>query len=230
LTVRNRAVADKQGWEIQDMDLFAAETMPFAVAIGLTLAIALIEVVTLLAGLSASEAVDGALPDLHAEPSDVDVPALSQVLGWLSFGRLPALVVVIIATTSFGLSGFIVQELMIRAFGFALQPGIASIPAAIATLFSMHHVGHWLGRLMPREETEAVSTSEFIGRVATVFRGTARPGQPAEAKLTDIHGKTHYVLVEPEETDLALAEGSEVVLIRQSGPIYQAIIRLKPVE
>ena len=145
-------------------------------------------------------------------------------------GRLPALVVIIMATTSFGLSGFIIQEVMVRTFGFALQPGIASVPAAIATLFSMHHVGHWLGRLMPREQTEAVSTSEFIGRVATVFRGTATTGQPAEAKLTDIHGKTHYVLVEPEEADLTLTEGSEVVLIRQKGPVYQAIIRLKPVD
>jgi hypothetical protein len=212
------------------MDLFAAETMPFAVALGLTIAIALIEVVTLLAGLSASEAVDGALPDLQPDAPEVDMPALSQLLGWLSFGRLPALVVVILATTSFGLSGFIIQELMFRAFGFALQPAIASVPAAVATLFSMHHVGHWLGRLMPREQTEAVSTSEFIGRVATVFRGTATSGQPAEAKLTDIHGKTHYVLVEPEESDLALAEGSEVVLIRQKGPVYHAIIRLKPVD
>ena len=212
------------------MDLFTAETVPFAVALGLTFAIALIEVATLLAGLSASEAVDSVLPDLQTDATDVDLPALSQLLGWLSFGRLPALVVIILATTSFGLSGFIIQEVMVRTFGFALQPGIASVPATIATLFSMHHVGHWLGRLMPREQTEAVSTSEFIGRVATVFRGTATPGQPAEAKLTDIHGKTHYVLVEPEDAHLVLAEGSEVVLIRQKGPVYHTIIRLKPVD
>jgi hypothetical protein len=211
------------------MDLFSAATLPFAVALGLTLAIALVEVVSLLTGLSASEAVDGALPDVVAESPDVELAPLSQLLGWLSFGRLPALVVVILATTSFGLSGFIVQEAMRRSLGFALDPLVASVPAALATAFSMHHIGHWLGRLMPREQTDAVSTAEFIGRVATVFRGTASLGRPAEAKLSDIHGKTHYLLVEPEEADLSLPEGSEVVLIRQNGPVYQAIIRLKPV-
>jgi hypothetical protein len=211
------------------MDLFAAETAPFAVALGLTLAIALIELAGVLIGLSPSEAIDSTLPDADPDVPDLQLEPLSQFLTWLSFGRLPALVVLILLTTSFGLGGYIVQEAMRRIFGFALEPAIASAPAAVFSLFATHHLGHWLGRLMPREETEAVSTADFIGRVATVFRGTASAGKPAEAKLTDIHGKTHYLLVEPDDAAQTLPEGSEVVLVRREGPVFRAIVQLKPV-
>lgn len=210
------------------MDLLAAETAPFAVALGLTLAIAVIELAGVLIGLSASEAIDSTLPD--ADASGIELGPLSQFLNWLSFGKLPALIVLILATTSFGLGGYVLQEAMRRIFGFALEPAIASVPAAIFALFATHHVGHWLGRLMPREETDAVSTADFIGRVATVFRGTASVGKPAEAKLTDIHGKTHYVLVEPDDAQQVLSEGSQVVLVRRQGHVFRAIVRLKPVQ
>lgn len=212
------------------MDLFAAETAPFAVALGLTLAIALIELTGVLIGLSPSEAIDSTLPDADADASGLELGPLSQFLNWMSFGRLPALVVLILITTTFGLGGYVLQEAMRRIFGFALEPAIASAPAAIFSLFATHHLGHWLGRLMPREETEAVSTADFIGRVATVFRGTASSGKPAEAKLTDIHGKTHYVLVEPDDAQQLLSEGSEVVLVRREGHVFRAIVRLKPVQ
>ena len=51
---------------------------------------------------------------------------------------------------------------------------------------------------------------------------------PAEAKLTDIHGKTHYLLIEPDEGEPSMPEGSEVVIIRQQGSVYRAISKLKP--
>jgi len=218
------------------MDVFAAATAPFAVAIGLTLAIALIELVGLLVGIQPSAAIDTALPDLHV---DVDVPhvdvghielsPLSHTLTWLSFGRVPALVILILMAASFGLIGFIEQEFLRRSFGFMLDPWIASIPAAVGAVFATRHGGRLLGRIMPKEETDAVSTAAFVGRVATVFRGQASAGRPAEAKLSDVHGKTHYLLVEPEEANQVFAEGSEVVIIRQEGSIYRAITRLKPV-
>ena len=212
------------------MDLFAAETAPFAVALGVTLAIALIELAGVLIGLSPSEAIDSTLPDADTDMPDLELGPLSQFLNWLSFGRLPALIVLILITTSFGLGGYVLQEAMRRIFGFALEPAVASVSAAIFSLFATHHLGHWLGRLMPREETDAVSTADFIGRVATVFRGTASSGKPAEAKLTDIHGKTHYLLVEPDDEGQSLSEGSQVVLVRREGPVFRAIVQLKPVQ
>lgn len=77
------------------MDVFASETAPFAVAIGLTLAIAVIELAGLLFGAQPSAIVDSALPDLDTDVPDIELGPLSQTLSWLSFGRLPALVVLI---------------------------------------------------------------------------------------------------------------------------------------
>lgn len=218
------------------MDVFAAATAPFAVAIGLTLAIALIEMIGLLVGIQPSAAIDSALPDFdvdvdvpHVDVGHIELSPLSHTLTWLSFGRVPALVILILMAASFGLIGFIEQEALRRSFGFTLDPGIASIPAAIGAVFATRHGGRLLGRIMPKEETDAVSTAAFVGRVATVFRGQASAGRPAEAKLSDIHGKTHYLLVEPEEAHQVFAEGSEVVIIRQEGSIFRAITRLKPV-
>lgn len=199
------------------MDVFAAETAPFAVAIGLTLAIAVIELAGLVFGAQPSAMVDSALPDFDADIPDLELGPLSQTLSWLSFGKLPALVVLILATASFGLTGFAVQEVLRQTLGFALDPWLASIPALIGAAFATRHVGLAIARIMPREETEAVSTKAFVGRVATVFRGVAGPGTPAEAKLTDIHGKTHYLLIEPDEGEPVMPEGSEVVIIRQQG-------------
>jgi len=212
------------------MDVFASETAPFAVAIGLTLAIALIELLGLLLGAQPSAMVDSALPDFDVDidAPDMELGPLSQSLSWLSFGKLPALVVLILITASFGLTGFAVQEALRQTLGFALDPWIASVPAVFGAAFITRHVGLAIARIMPKEETEAVSTKAFVGRVATVFRGVAGPGAPAEAKLTDIHGKTHYVLIEPDDGEPAMPEGSQVVIIRQEGPVYRAITKLKP--
>jgi hypothetical protein len=220
------------------MDFFASATAPFAVAIGLTLAIALIEMIGLLMGIHPSSAIDSALPDFHLEVPHADVPhvdvggvelsPLSQTLTWLSFGRVPALVVLILMAASFGLIGFVLQETLRQSLGFMLEPWAASIPAAIGAVFATRHGGRLLGRIMPKEETDAVSTTAFVGRIATVFRGQASAGRPAEAKLSDIHGKTHYLLVEPEEAEQVFSEGSEVVIIRQEGHVFRAITRLKP--
>lgn len=211
------------------MDIFASETAPFAVALGLTAAIALIELLGLLLGAQPSAAVDSALPDFDAD-MDVELGPLSQTLSWLSFGKLPALVVIILFAASFGLIGFAGQDILRRMLGFALDPWLASIPAAVGAAYATRYLGLAIARIMPKEESEAVSTKAFVGRVATVFRGVARAGQPAEAKLTDIHGKTHYLLIEPDNGQVDMPEGSEVVIIRQEGPVYRAITRLKPAD
>lgn len=217
------------------MDFFGPDTAPFAIALCVTVGIAVVEGVALLFGLSASHAIDGSLPDLEVDLAHPEVPhaeagvgPLSEMLSWLSFGRVPALVVLILFASSFGVLGFLTQGLSQSLFGNSLSPWLAGIPALLGAAFATRHGGRLLARIVPREESDAVSTSAFIGRIATVIRGEARPGRPAEAKLRDIHGKTHYLLVQPEGVDEVFGEGSEVVIVRQSGGVYDAIVKLQP--
>ena len=96
-------------------------------------------------------------------------------------------------------------------------------PAVIVAVPSVRVIGTGLAKLIPKDETTAVSTDSFVGRVATITLGTARKGEPAQAKLTDRHGQTHYVMVEPDSEDTVFEAGDSVLLIEQAGPRFVAV-------
>lgn len=227
--------------------LGTAEATPFVVALGVMLVIALLEGVGLLFGVAFSGIVDALLPDidvpdidlpdfeadaelaLHAPDLDMtsSVPEgmgpFTYFLSWLSFGRVPALVLLVAFLTVFGLSGLLIQSLVLGGSGLLLPGWLVSIPALALALPGTRYLGRALGRIIPKEETEAVSTASFIGKVAVVIRGEAKRGQPAEAKLKDLHGQTHWILVEPDEDAACFAAGDEVLLVSQSGSQYRVI-------
>lgn len=215
------------------------------------LIIAAVELVGALMGLQASAMLDSLLPEVDADidldidmdldleadyaggPLDVDAPSvpdspspgpLSQVLGWLCVGKVPILVLLIVFLTAFGLAGFFLQGLIGGLVGAPLPAALAVIPALAAALPATRGAGLTLAKIMPKEHTEAVSRKQFIGKVATVIRGEARKGTPAEAKLTDRHGQTHYILLEPDDEESVFKQGTEVIVVKQSGSIYQAIV------
>jgi hypothetical protein len=220
-------------------EFFAPENAPFAVAICLIALIALVEIVGLLIGVSASGAIDSQIPDLHADADvDADLPhvhadvhapegfgpgPLSQVLAWLCVGRVPILVLLVAFLCAFGVTGLLVQAIARGLLGFPLPALVAVIPALVIAVPATRYIGLGLARIMPKEETEAVSRSDFVGKVAVVTRGTARRGLPAEAKLRDSYGQSHYLLVEPDEDGETFPERSEVLIVQQAGSVYRVI-------
>ncbi len=107
--------------------------------------------------------------------------------------------------------------------GFYIPSLLAIIPAFFLALPCTRYLGLGLSKLMPKEETEAVSQKSFIGKVATIIRGDATQGLAAEAKVTDSHGTTHYLRVEPDNADEKLSQGSEVLIVSAHGSIYRVI-------
>jgi hypothetical protein len=79
-----------------------------------------------------------------------------------------------------------------------------------------------LAKVMPRDETQSVSAQSFIGQVATIVLGTASVANPAQARLRDKHGQTHYVMVEPDDED-SFEAGDSVLIVAQAGPTYRVI-------
>ena len=61
--------------------------------------------------------------------------------------------------------------------------------AFVASLPIVRISGGALGRVIPRDETTAVSIESLVGRIATVVSGTARAGYPAQARVTTEHGQ-----------------------------------------
>lgn len=171
-------------------------------------------------------------PDLHAdihgvEGAHADVGPLSHILGWFSVGRVPILVLFVIALSSFAIAGYVVQWTAHGILGAALNAGLASIPAAIAAAYSTRWLGRFLGRIFPKDHTEAASRQDLIGAYATIIRGTARQGQPAEAKTSDLRGRTHYILLEPSDADTAYTAGDRVFITGREKNVYRAVTRLE---
>jgi hypothetical protein len=188
--------------------LFAAQTWPFTVATFLMLLIAVAEGIAMLVGATLSEWLQQAVPDS-------DIGAFDKLLGWLYVGRVPVLVSLVLFLAGFALTGFAFNILAQRFFGIWL-PLFISVPAAfIATLPIVRVLGAGLARLIPRDQTYAVSFDTLVGRVATIVSGTARPGYPAQARVPNEHGQNLYVMVEPDAEGLTFKTGERILLTRQ---------------
>ena len=219
--------------------LGTAQAAPFVIALMVMIFIAALEGVSLMFGAAVSGLLDGILPDFDLPDLDMDVDAdidadidvsgldsvgpLTYLMSWLSFGKAPALVLLVAFLTVFGLSGLVIQSSALGTTGLMLPGWLASIPAFALALPGTRYLGRAFGAVMPKEETEAVSTERFIGKVATIIRGRAKRDLPAEAKLKDRHGLTHWILVEPDEDHEEFATGDEVILVSQAGSVYRVI-------
>lgn len=200
------------------------QTWPFTVATVLLLLIAILEGLALLLGASISEWLHGMVD--HPDAPD---GALDRALGWLHVGRVPLLVLLVLFLASFALSGFALNLVVKRVFGLWLTTWIAVPLAFVATVSTVRALGNVLARLIPREQSFAVTFDSLIGLVATVVNGTARQGYPAQAKVVSQHGQTLYVMVEPDEAGVTFQSGSSVLLVRQlAGNRFSGIDNPRP--
>lgn len=196
------------------------------------LAIGAIELASLLIGFSPSSSIEAILPDVDIP--DIEAPdagalelgPLSATLSWFAVGRVPVLVLLVIFLTAFALGGYLVQGVASSSFGGPISPWLASIPALVGAAYATRHLGRLLGRIFPRDHSEAASQKEMIGSFATIIRGEAKQGQPAEAKTYDLRGRSHYVLIEPDDAETTYAAGDRVFIIGKKRNIYRAVTKV----
>lgn len=209
------------------LEFLAAESnLPFSVSLLVMLIIAVLEGVTTLLGAGLSDLLETVVPGIEVdiEGPELESPgSLSRLLGWLRIGQVPALMLLVIFLTAFGLIGLIMQSLLMNSTGNMLPAAIAWLPAMLAALPMVRVFGGGLAHVMPKDETDAVSEQSFIGRVAVITLGSARQGSPAEAKLKDQHGQVHYLMVVPDIADEIFPQGTAVILVRQQGAHFTAI-------
>ena len=74
--------------------------------------------------------------------------------------------------------------------------------------------------------TERLDRRGHFDGVAEAY-DASRPGYPAQARLNDAHGQSHYLMVEPDG-ELELAAGAEVLIVRKKGHIFLAIPNPNP--
>jgi hypothetical protein len=198
--------------------LLATDNLPFTIALGLMLVLGGLELLSSFAGLGISDVLDDAVPDLDAGGDVGDVGGdspLFDALHWVGFGQVPLLIFLVTFLGIFGFLGLVGQYATLRISGgdWTVPWWIAWLPVLMVSVAPTRLIAVAVGKVLPREETSAISESSFIGSVATITLGAARKGQPSQAKLRDAHGTTHYVMVEPHHDDEVLEAGEEVVLV-----------------
>jgi hypothetical protein len=231
--------------------LMASENLPFTIALGLMVGLGVLEGVATLMGMGVSGMLDSLLPEFDVDidldldalggaadglaGADADgmhvvdahahswLGALSRLLGWLHIGRVPILMLLVLFLLSFGLLGLVVQSLALNTLQAMLPAFIACVPAFVGGILFVRGAGGILYRVMPRDETDAVSEQTFVGRVARITLGTARHGFPAQARLRDQHGQTHYVMVEPDDPMQTFTAGADVLLVRRASAVFFVI-------
>jgi hypothetical protein len=219
----------------------AAGSAPFTVALLIMIGIAVVELIALVAGFGLNAVVDDLLDVPVGEGADgfagadgvgggdgVDggPGALGRSLDWLYVGHLPVLAILIVFLTIFGLLGLTAQGLL-RATAGSAAPAFIAVPVVLlASLLPLRLCVRGLAKIFPRDDSSAVDPATFVGATALVVGGGgARAGHPAQARLVDGFGTTHYVLVEPVEADQQLPSDSAVLLVEQlTGGRFAAVI------
>jgi hypothetical protein len=188
--------------------LVQPETVPFTVALVLMLLLGVVEAL----GLGSSAL------DLDLD----DIGPLGAGLDWLNVGRLPVLIVLVVFLATFGLAGLLIQFGALLLAGDTL-PWFAALPVTVlAAVPTTRWLSAGLAHVLPRDETTAVHIDTLLGRRARIVVGTAQRGNPARAKVEDIFGQPHFVMVEPVD-DSSFTDEALLLLTARNGDIFQAV-------
>ncbi len=202
------------------MSLLEPHNLPFLIAFG---ALALIAVLQL---TGVSEVIEGAGEfDVGDNGADgLEMGGLGEALTTLlGLGRVPLLIWLAALLFVFATIGVIGQSVLTSTLGAPLSAGWAALLAGGAALPLNSIAMRPLAAILPRDETTAIELDDLVRRDAEIQIGTARAGSPARAKVIDVHGQAHFVMVEPHDQTLAFNAGDTVLLVRREGQIFYGV-------
>jgi Protein of unknown function (DUF1449) len=197
--------------------LLAPEVRPFAIAAAIMIALGGIELLTTLVGFSISQLVGDGVA-VEADSHD----ALGGLLLWINAGRLPLLILLILALGLFSIIGFLLQGIA-HALGTVVPVTIAALAAAACSIPAIRTTSSGLARIIPRDESYAVSDADFVGKVAVVSIGPLDQGLPGRVRLKDVFGNWHTVPARASPDSIALAVGASVLLVDRDARSFIAI-------
>jgi len=222
--------------------LFSEPNIVFLEALLLMGFIVAAEAVSLLSGFGFSQVVESWLPDPDILGGGGDIPhagvldapaaidgaahgasVFTKLLAWIRIGRVPLLMLIVVFLCLFGIIGVSIQLAAQTLLGSCLPVIVAVITTLVAAVPATRICGGGLSRILPADESSAITDQSFIGRRARVILGTARIGSAAQAKLRDEHGQHHYIMVEPDEGQPDFSAGAQVILVRKTGAIFTCI-------
>ena len=198
--------------------LLAPDVRPFAIAAAIMTTLGGIELLTMIVGFSISELI-GSDFALEVEHHD---SAIGGLFLWINAGRLPLLILIILALGVFSIEGFFLQGFAHIA-GTAIPVGLAAVVVAALSLPVIRVTSRGIARIIPRDETYAVNDADFVGKVAEVSIGPLDQGLPGRVRLKDVFGNWHSVPARASSDSTPLPVGASVLLVDRDSKSFIAI-------
>jgi hypothetical protein len=199
----------------------APENNLFLIALGLMVALFIVQLLGMVLGMRVFGFLDSLLPDF-----EVDVPepgSLQKVFGFFHLGRVPLIMTIDVFLFFFSGIGFNLQHFLESSFGFRLPLTLASGIAFVCSLPLTGMANKILSGILPKDETAALSQDTFIGRPAIITIGTVTHTRQSEARLKDALGRDQYVQVIADVEGETFPAGSEVLLVQRQKHLFTVI-------
>jgi hypothetical protein len=207
--------------------------VPFSIAGGVMLGLLALEIAFAVLGKPLSALLDHtfeshaptgtevAAPDAHApDAAGADHgPAHGKFAGaldWLNAGRVPGLILLILALAAFSVSGFVIQGVLADLVR-PLPGWIASLAALIPTIPAIRASSRGVARVLPQDETYAASHGDLVGMTGMVILGPVKKGVVAKARFRDVHGNLHFPRIEPFDANEVIEQGAPVLAVEARG-------------
>ena len=209
--------------------LVAPALFPFTLAAAVMAGLVVVEALSLFLGQSLSAVVDGALGHETGGGGDLATAAdaggalsPAALMSWINLGRVPFLILLILALAVFALAGFVLQGLA-AAFLAPLPAPAAILLAFAATLPALRVSTKAIARLIPRDESYVVTADDLIGATAEVTLGPLDQGLPGQVRAVDRHGNTHFLRTRAAPGAPAMEAGDRVLIVDRADAVYVAV-------
>lgn len=191
--------------------LIADEYLVFSCALAVSLAFIALELAGTFIGFSF-------FSDTHADhdfdlSGDSFFASISAGMRWMGFGKVPLLAHLILLAGLFGLIGMVLLHIIYGATGLYLSNWAAVPIALIGTVFLSNRFTALVVKIIPTDETNAISVSELVGYEATISVGKATHTMPAPANTVDKYGTQHNFMVCALDAGTELNERTKVRLV-----------------
>ncbi|WP_417278714.1 OB-fold-containig protein [Celeribacter sp.] len=153
--------------------------------------------------------------DLPDASTDAAVSSTSSgSFDFLGLRKQPLIIWLAIFLALFAAAGLVLQSGMAAIFGQMLPRFVAVPLALIPSLALTRKLSAALARLIPQDETSAISERSLGRKRGVVTVGISRRGSPAQVRITDGYDNTHYAMLEPLADKDEIPEGTEVLVLR----------------
>jgi membrane protein implicated in regulation of membrane protease activity len=197
--------------------LLAPDVRPFAISAAIMVTLGGIELLTMIVGFSISELIG---KDFALETESHS--AIGGLFLWINAGRLPLLILMILALGMFAITGFLLQAIA-HSVGTAVPVALAALAAAAISLPAIRVTSRGIARVIPRDETYVVDEADFVGHVGEVSIGPLDQGLPGKVRLKDVFGNWHSVAARASPESTPLPVGASVLLVDRDARSFIAI-------